>query len=138
MINSPKILMLCKAEMLLRKEQRSLELEEIKKKTQRVMKTLERPSPSADRRSWLDRRIIALDVNSIGVAFPLSTQDDLFFSGGTRHPGSTNSSSIPAFLFSIHHVEFRTQRYETGNARITDFAFQFVSRLVPWSPLSTR
>jgi hypothetical protein len=106
--------------MLLRQEVRFKEVEEIKNKTQRVMMTLDLPSLQKEEpRSWLDNRVISVNVESIGIAFPLTMQDDVGFS-------ETISTSTPAFLFSISSIVFATQRDETGNAQMLDFAFQFV------------
>src|SRR5690349_7109903 len=113
--------------MLQRKEQRASELEEIKKKTQRVIQTFEGP-PKSGIHSPFDNMIVSIDIRRIGIAFPLTLDKSV------SDPSLRNSNAnrdVPAFLFSIKSVEFVTRRSETGHAKMVDFAFQFVPRYDP-------
>lgn len=68
---------------------------------------------------------MSLAVERIGIAFPLMVQADdgsaltVLFRQHDKEP-------VPAFLFSIASLRFATQREESGNAQISEFAFQFV------------
>ncbi|QRV79612.1 fermentation-like protein [Ceratobasidium sp. AG-Ba] len=118
------------AEMLSRQEQRVQELEEVRRKTRQVMRTLEssdHPLAATQTKTFLDNRKIEFVVKDIGVAFPLTLQDDLMLpqmESSTITPLSP--SSVPAFLISLSSISFVTQRYETGQAKLTSFSFQFV------------
>jgi hypothetical protein len=114
--------------MLVRKEQRVLELAAFKEKTQSILKTFEiggRDTKVQEKSNWLDDYIINVSTRNIGVAFPLTHDQDLEL----PHAGSSDSTAIRAFLFSIKAVEFGTHRGETGQATIRSLSFQFVSRL---------
>ncbi|KAG8901896.1 hypothetical protein FRB99_005016 [Tulasnella sp. 403] len=117
------------AEMLLRKEQRSVELAEIRKKGKLLRTKLERETSTTKEQeeSWLDERVVMIEVRSVGVAFPLST-DDNFMPSHT--PLETTipfvPSSVRAFLFSVRSIRFSAQKYEKGDMDVEDFSFQFV------------
>ncbi|KAF8070507.1 hypothetical protein FPV67DRAFT_1756074, partial [Lyophyllum atratum] len=114
------------AEMLDRKEQRALELAAFKEKTQSILKTFEvgiRDSQK-ETRAWLENYIINISTRNIGVAFPLTHDQELQL----PQTGSRDSTAVPAFLWSIKSIEFGTHRGETGQAVMKDFSFQFVSR----------
>lgn len=115
--------------MLLRKEQRSLELAELRKKGKLLRTSLERETSTVQKAtpSWLDRQVLAISVQSIGVAFPLSAREDFI---GASTPSGIRAfapSSVRAFLFSIQSIKFATHRYERGALDIEDFSFQFVA-----------
>jgi hypothetical protein len=113
--------------MLVRKEQRALELAAFKEKTQSILKTFEiggRDAKVQEKSTWLDDYIINVSTRNIGVAFPLTHDQDLEL----PQTGSSDSTAIRAFLFSIKAVEFGTHRGETGQATIRSLSFQFVSR----------
>ncbi|CAE6416310.1 unnamed protein product [Rhizoctonia solani] len=118
------------AEMLSRQEQRAAELEEIRRKTRRVMRTLEHndhPSSIRETKTFLDNRKIEFTVKDIGIVFPLTLQDDLMLPQmGSSIISPLSPSSVPALLISLRSVSFVTQRYETGQAKIDMFSFQFV------------
>ncbi|KAG6903050.1 hypothetical protein C0995_007483 [Termitomyces sp. Mi166 len=119
------------AEMLDRKEQRVLELVAFKEKTRRILQTLEVGVQDTlpDTRPWLDSYIINVSTRNIGVAFPLTHDLDLQL----PRTGSRDSTSVPAFLWSIKSIEFGTHRGQTGQAEMKLFSFQFISRLNPLS-----
>lgn len=71
--------------------------------------------------TWLEQRTIILDINNVGAAIPLT-----FGIEGVSVNGESNA--IPAFLFSVQSIMFRSQRGEAGNATIRKFAFQFVDK----------
>ncbi|KAG6849567.1 hypothetical protein H0H93_007348 [Arthromyces matolae] len=114
------------AEMLDRKTQRALELTAFKEKTRRILQTFEVgvQDTSTDTRPWLDGYIINISTRNVGVAFPLTLDQDL------QLPtlGSRDSVAVPAFLWSIKSIEFGTNRGQTGQAEMRMFSFQFVSR----------
>ncbi|CAE6438798.1 unnamed protein product [Rhizoctonia solani] len=118
------------AEMLSRQEQRATELEEVRRKTRQVMRTLEyndQPHSIRETKTFLDNRKIEFTVKDIGIVFPLTLQDDLMLPQmGSSIISPLSPSSVPAFLISLRSVSFVTQRYETGQAKINAFSFQFV------------
>ncbi|CAE6460827.1 unnamed protein product [Rhizoctonia solani] len=118
------------AEMLSRQEQRATELEEVRRKTRQVMRTLEsneHPHSVRETKTFLDNRKIEFTVRDIGIVFPLTLQDDLMLPQmGSSIISPLSPSSVPAFLISLRSVSFVTQRYETGQAKIDAFSFQFV------------
>lgn len=121
-----KLLIFVQAEVLIRKEQRATELEEFKEKTRSLMRTLDIKigEQSASQKSLLELYTIAVVINNIGVAFPLSLARDLQM----PRSGSHDDSAVRAFLFSIKSLTFGSQLGENGQASVANFAFQFVSR----------
>ena len=71
--------------------------------------------------NWLEQRTIVIDINNVGAAIPLTF-------GMEGISASGNSSAIPAFLFSVQSIIFRSQRGEAGSATIRKFALQFVDK----------
>jgi hypothetical protein len=71
--------------------------------------------------AWLEQRTIVVDINNVGAAIPLTF-------GMEGISASGDSSAIPAFLFSVESIMFRSQRGEAGNATVRRFAFQFVDK----------
>ncbi|CAE6514246.1 unnamed protein product [Rhizoctonia solani] len=118
------------AEMLSRQEQRTTELEEVRRKTRQVMRTLEyndHPHSIRETKTFLDNRKIEFTVKDVGIVFPLTLQDDLMLPQmGSSIISPLSPSSVPAFLISLDSISFVTQRYETGQAKINAFSFQFV------------
>ncbi|KAI0743929.1 hypothetical protein C8Q80DRAFT_1355680 [Daedaleopsis nitida] len=114
------------AEVLIRKEQRASELEEFKEKTRSLMKSLDvkigEQKPSE--KSLLDLYTVSLVIKNMGVAFPLTLARDLQM----PRTGSQDESSVRAFLFSIKTLQFGTQLGESGQASMSGFSFQFISR----------
>lgn len=110
--------------MLQRKRDRVLELEEIRSKTRHVIRRFEGAEPPTVQTTPFQNRVISIDIQEIGIAFPLSEQLDIKYSG--KGP----SSPVAAFLFSIESMLFATQREESGTARIVGVAFQFVPSYV--------
>ncbi|KAF8161147.1 hypothetical protein B0H34DRAFT_654233 [Crassisporium funariophilum] len=120
------------AEMLQRQEQRAFEMAAFKEKTQSILRTfdvnvgdiqLEKPS-------WVNDFIINIWVQSIGVAFPLTHDEELEL----PHNKGKNYTAVRAFLFSIKSIEFGTHRGETGNAVMQCLSFQFVPQFRQSSP----
>ncbi|KAG9100753.1 hypothetical protein FS749_013050 [Ceratobasidium sp. UAMH 11750] len=118
------------AEMLSRQEQRAHELEEVRRKTRQVLRTLEsseHPYSPKETKTFLDNRKIEFTVKDVGIAFPLTLQDDLMLPQmGSSIITPLSPSSVPAFLISLSSISFVTQRYETGQAKLAEFSFQFV------------
>ncbi|KAF9268932.1 hypothetical protein L218DRAFT_892586 [Marasmius fiardii PR-910] len=122
------------AEMLERREQRSLELAAFKSKAQQILKTFEVvPSHETEGERaqsavpiWLNQYVIEFFIHSVGVAFPL-TYD---------HDNSFGERAVKAFLFSIKNISFETHRGETGQAKMKGLSFQFVSSFKQSDPQS--
>lgn len=117
----------CQAELLVRKEQRTLELAAFKEKTQSILKTFEigsRDVQLQEKSGWVDEYTINVSAQNIGVAFPLTHDHDLEL----PQTGSRDSAAVRAFLFSIKLVEFGAHRGETGQANMQSLSFQFISR----------
>jgi hypothetical protein len=83
--------------------------------------------------SLLSEYTIKLSIQNIGVAFPLTLDQDL------RLPlkGSPDSNAVRAFLFSIKSLDFGSHRGERGQAVMHGFSFQFVSRYGALLPFIT-
>ncbi|RDX54978.1 hypothetical protein OH76DRAFT_1397305 [Lentinus brumalis] len=121
------------AEVLIRREQRANDLEEFKEKTRSLMKSFDiklGEQKTASEKSLLELYTVGLTIKNIGVAFPLSLARDLQM----PRSGSQDDSAVRAFLFSIKTLEFDTQLGENGQASMTGFSFQFVSRFKQGSP----
>ncbi|KAJ6625576.1 hypothetical protein B0H10DRAFT_1782666 [Mycena sp. CBHHK59/15] len=115
------------AEMWDRKEQRAVELAAFKEKAQSILKTFEvavQDVQVKEKSSWLKTYVINLSIYNIGVAFPLTHDQNLEI----PQMGTRDSSAVRAFLFSIKSLRFGTQRGESGEAKMRDLSFQFVSR----------
>ncbi|KAF8973209.1 hypothetical protein BDZ97DRAFT_665381 [Flammula alnicola] len=112
------------AEMLERQEQRTLELAAFKEKTQQILRTFDVNigDVQLEKTPWINDLIIIVSIHSIGVAFPLTHDEEL------ELPHSKESAAVRAFLFSIKSIEFQTHRGETGQAVMQRLSFQFVSR----------
>ncbi|KAJ7703124.1 hypothetical protein B0H17DRAFT_922585 [Mycena rosella] len=115
------------AELWDRKEQRAIELAAFKEKAQSILKTFEvavQDVPVKEQSSWLKSYVINLSVHNIGVAFPLTHDENLEI----PQTGTRDSTAVRAFLFSIKSIHFGTQRGESGEAKMQGLSFQFVSR----------
>lgn len=110
--------------MLERREERASQMAAFKEKTQSILKTFDVNigEVSLEHRSWITDLIVNVSIRSIGVAFPLTHNEELVL------PISKESSPVRAFLFSIKSIEFGTRRGETGQAVMQRLSFQFVSR----------
>jgi hypothetical protein len=71
--------------------------------------------------SWLEKRMINVIINSFGAAIPLTLHNS-----GTFLPADT--TTVPAFLFSIASIRFKTRFGEAGDANVSRFAFQFLQQ----------
>ncbi|KAK0226200.1 hypothetical protein IW262DRAFT_1457427 [Armillaria fumosa] len=111
------------AEMSVRREQRTHELSAFKQKTQNILKSFDvKVRDLESRSSWLDNYSIDVNINNIGVAFPLTHDEQLQL----PKSGSHDSSAVRAFLFSIESLNFGTERGVTGEAHMKNCSFQFV------------
>lgn len=114
--------------MLERQEQRSSELAAFKEKTQSILKTFDVNigDIELEQSSWISDYVITISIQGVGVAFPLTHDEDLEL---PRAKGkSLDSCAVGAFLLSIKSIEFGTHRGETGKAVMQRLSFQFVSR----------
>ncbi|KAJ7072266.1 hypothetical protein C8F01DRAFT_1205872 [Mycena amicta] len=115
------------AEMWDRKEQRAVELAAFKDKAQSILKTFEvnvKDDQANEASAWLKSYYINLSIHNIGVAFPLIHDQTLEI----PQSGSRDATEVRAFLFSIKSIKFGTRRGESGEAKMQDLSFQFVSR----------
>ena len=109
--------------MIVRQEQRAIELAAFKEKTQSIIKTFDdkvRDSHLTETTGWLGGYIVDVSIRNIGIAFPLAYDDG--------QPGLHTATGIKAFLFSIRSITFKTDRGETGEALMDKLCFQFVPR----------
>ncbi|CAA7261639.1 unnamed protein product [Cyclocybe aegerita] len=120
------------AEMLERQEQRALQLATFKEKTGSILQTFDVNINDAQfqKSSWINDLVVSVSVRNIGVAFPLSHDEELQLPR-TR---SKESVAVRAFLFSIKSIEFESHRGETGQAMMKRLSFQFVSQFRQSSP----
>ncbi|KAK0484381.1 hypothetical protein EDD18DRAFT_1361385 [Armillaria luteobubalina] len=110
-------------EMSVRRELRAHELSAFKQKTRSILKSFDvKVRDLESRSSWLDNYSIDVNINNIGVAFPLTHDEQLQL----PKSGSHDSSAIRAFLFSIESLNFGTERGVTGEAHMKNCSFQFV------------
>ncbi|KAJ7462379.1 hypothetical protein B0H11DRAFT_1923358 [Mycena galericulata] len=113
------------AELWDRKEQRAVELAAFKEKAQSILKTFEvavQDVQVKEQTSWLKSYVINLSVYNIGVAFPLTHNQNLVI----PQTGSRDSTAVRAFLFSVKSIKFGAQRGESGEAKMQGLSFQFV------------
>ncbi|KAH6910365.1 hypothetical protein BKA70DRAFT_1272889, partial [Coprinopsis sp. MPI-PUGE-AT-0042] len=110
------------AEMIVRQEQRAVELAAFKEKTQSIIKTFDdkvRDSHLKESSGWLGSYIVDVSIRNLGIAFPLAYGE---------FNGMHAAAGIKAFLFSIRSITFKTDRGETGEALMDKLCFQFVPR----------
>lgn len=110
-----------------RKEQRAVEIAEFKEKTKSVIRTFENKSTEdspGDQMEWLQRMNIDIRIEDIGVAFPLSLNQELEL----PKTGSIDTTAVRAFLFSVASLSFSSHKGVTGTADMAGFSFQFVSQ----------
>ncbi|THH07232.1 hypothetical protein EW145_g3529 [Phellinidium pouzarii] len=117
------------AEVLMRKEQRALELNGFKEKARKVMKTFNVNTRAlAKQGAYFSSHTIQVSMLNLGVAFPLELNR-------SQAPEIGMDDAVTrAFLFTIKSFEFQTQRGQSGQALMKDFCFQFVSRFNPENP----
>ncbi|EPQ57267.1 hypothetical protein GLOTRDRAFT_137631 [Gloeophyllum trabeum ATCC 11539] len=114
------------AELASKKEERALEMSKFREKTRSIMKSLEvrvSEKTSDDSSSWLDKSNLELSIKNIGVAFPLTLEQELqppLFRRDTK--------AVRAFLFSVKSITFDAHRGASGSAAMKRFSFQFVER----------
>lgn len=95
---------------------------------QRKSSFSKRPEPPAAKPSdatWLEKRVINVVINSFGAAIPLILEDT-----GAFLPSDSKVEAVvvPAFLFSIQTIRFKTQFGEAGDVSLSRFAFQFLQK----------
>src|ERR1700722_10585223 len=99
--------------MLDRQEQRALELAAFKEKTKQILQTFEvkvPDEPLKGKSEWLQNYNVAVAINNIGVAFPLSRHGNLELPSVT----TTDLTVVRAFLLSVKLLAFNAYRGETG------------------------
>ena len=119
-------------EMLVRSQQRAAEIAEIRSKTKKVLRTWDikpRETRVRDPASLFSNRIITFSVSKLGVAFPLTLDQDILVEDLNPHASATFATSEhPAFLLSISRMTFTSRKDEAGTASIENLAFQFVPK----------
>ena len=114
--------------MLLRKEQRAMELDEFKNKAKKVMQTFNvKPTAlpsSASAGSVFGERSIMITMTNFGIVFPLSQERANYSIRDFREQNSASK----AFLICIDRLQFETQKGKRGRFDMKSFCFQFVSR----------
>lgn len=116
-----------KAEVLLRQEQRAIELEEFKLKAKKVMQTFNtkpRAYPSSSSQTVLTGRTVKVSMTNFGIAFPL----ELTRTYKVQRVESQHIQPTKAFLIAIDSLEFHTHEGERGQFLMKGFSFQFVPR----------
>lgn len=111
---------------MLRKEQRSLELNEFKTKAQRVMSTFNlnpKTANLANDTSFMRNQSFIVSMTNFGLAFPLSQSKRQ-----AQRPWTDGNSVTQALLITVSSLEFETQRGESGEAHMKDFCAQFLAR----------
>ncbi|GJJ06705.1 hypothetical protein Clacol_000901 [Clathrus columnatus] len=116
------------AEKFIRQERRAIELEEIKKKTQRVIRVFDVPKAEVTLNrsaSWLDKYSLSVNVTDIGVAFPLKLKNEVEVD---------SIGSVPAFLLAIKSAMFSSKGSRSGQASMERLSLQFVERFDQTEP----
>jgi len=72
--------------------------------------------------SWLSKYIINITIRDLGIAFPITLEQDIQL---PRY--SAKDATINAFLFSIPSIIFCVNRGETGETTVRNLSFQFIS-----------
>lgn len=109
-----------------RQEQRALELAAFKVKAQTILQTFDVNvrDVQLEKASWLDDLIVNISIQNVGVAFPLTHDEELQMPRGK----SKESLAVRAFLFSIKAIDFTASRGETGQAKMIRLCLQFVPK----------
>jgi len=111
--------------MLDRRDQRASQLAAFKEKAKRILDTFDiNPDAQLEKTSWIENLVMKITIRSIGVAFPLTHDEDLVL------PSMRSRESIPvqAFLFSIKSIDFGVDHGKSGQASMGHLSFQFVSK----------
>lgn len=85
---------------------------------------MQTPNSDVDKPSWLSKHTILVEIERIGVAFPLALNQSV---GLSQRP-SQDQTSIRAFLFSVRRIRFSSQKGEAGQMNTRELSFQFVNR----------
>ncbi|KIJ61338.1 hypothetical protein HYDPIDRAFT_177084 [Hydnomerulius pinastri MD-312] len=115
------------AELIARRHQRATELEAFREKTRSILKTFEgqsKESGATQKPSWLSEHTIVVEIERIGVAFPLTLDQSLELPQWPRR----DLPSVRAFLFSVRRIRFNAQRGEAGRMETKELSFQFVNQ----------
>ncbi|KAJ3043952.1 hypothetical protein HK097_001613, partial [Rhizophlyctis rosea] len=115
-----------KNELTRRKEVKAEELHNIKQNAQRFLKGVNVPiSEYTQSRSFLEDKIVVLRLSHIGIAIPLTDDENAVDVLAQEVDGET-SDTVPAFLMSARSINFLTKRFATSSGQIRDLAVQFV------------
>lgn len=76
----------------------------------------------AEQTSGLARYIINVSIKDVGIAFPITLEQDI-----QLHRHRVKDASTRAFLFSVSSIAFGINHGETGEAVMKKLSFQFVS-----------
>ncbi|RIA94532.1 hypothetical protein C1645_873391 [Glomus cerebriforme] len=110
-----------------RKKMKASDIDKLTANTQRILNSLdvEMPKYKSKSKSFLDEKVLSLDITRFAIALPLDLHDDLI-STSAQH--LYEHSQIPAFLFSISSMNFRTRKLKSNCAILKDLSLQFVTQ----------
>ncbi|KXN92475.1 Protein CSF1 [Leucoagaricus sp. SymC.cos] len=117
-------LIISKAEILERKEQRAQELAAFKQKAQSILKTFEVKGHDSqtEQAPWFSKYFIGVTIRDLGIAFPITLDQDI-----QLPQYRAKEAAVNAFLFSISSITFGINRGETGEAVVKKLSCQFIS-----------
>ncbi|CAI2166467.1 8487_t:CDS:10 [Funneliformis geosporum] len=114
-----------------RKEMKASDINKLTANTRRILNSLdvEMPKYKSKSKSFLDEKVISLEVTRFAIALPLVLSEDLI-STAVQHSGEHSSSApqIPAFIFSISSMNFLTRKWKSNCAILRDLSLQFVTQ----------
>jgi hypothetical protein len=111
-----------------RKKMKASEINKLTTKAQRILNSLdvEMPKYKSKSKSFLDEKVLSLEITRFAIALPLDLHDDLISTNTSEH--SSPVPQIPAFLFSISSMNFLTRKLKSNCAFLKDLSLQFVTQ----------
>ncbi|CAG8439893.1 14436_t:CDS:10 [Funneliformis mosseae] len=103
-----------------RKKMKASDINKLTANTRRILNSLdvEMPKYKSKSKSFLDEKVISLEVTRFAIALPLVLSEDLI----------STAAQIPAFLFSISSMNFLTRKWKSNCAILRDLSLQFVTQ----------
>ncbi|GBB97022.1 hypothetical protein RclHR1_00290020 [Rhizophagus clarus] len=111
-----------------RKKMKASEIDKLTIKAQRILNSLdvEMPKYKSKSKSFLDEKVLSLEITRFAIALPLDLHEDLISTATSEH--SSPVPQIPAFLFSISSMNFLTRKLKSNCAILKDLSLQFVAQ----------
>ncbi|CAB4400532.1 unnamed protein product [Rhizophagus irregularis] len=111
-----------------RKKMKASEIDKLTIKAQRILNSLdvEMPKYKSKSKSFLDEKVLSLEITRFAIALPLDLHEDLIST--TTSENSSPVPQIPAFLFSISSMNFLTRKLKFNCAILKDLSLQFVTQ----------